>query len=224
MDLKEISEKTKNLTIFEGFSNEERCKTFKLLRYIEKTYDEGATILEEGGIDSRIGIVLSGCVHAAKIYLDGSRDIINTLNAINLFGDALFFRNNQSNEIGVYAGENCRVVLMDFSCIDSLAYEDSILTNKLLSNLLKELSTKVLLLMEDKRILTQRSTRQKLISFLKREAIHAGNNSFRIKYNRQELADYLGVDRSAMISEMTRMKECGMIETHGKEFILLSEE
>ena len=107
--LNEISEKLKNLTIFEGFDDVDRYEALKLLNAREKAYDEDEIIFEEGEKVRFAGVVTSGCVHAAKYYLDGSRAIINSMHAVNLFGEALFFRDGECIENGVYEGENVKI-------------------------------------------------------------------------------------------------------------------
>jgi CRP-like cAMP-binding protein len=70
-------------------------------------------------------------------------------------------------------------------------------------------------------IMTKRSTREKLLAYLAAEAQKAGSGSFTIPYNREELADYLSVDRSAMSAELGRMRDDGLIRFQKNNFTLL---
>ena len=73
---------------------------------------------------------------------------------------------------------------------------------------------------DEAQYLSQRTTRQKLMAFLSDEAQHRGKSSFTIEFNRQQLADFLSVDRSAMSSELSRMKEDGLIDFERNDFVL----
>ena len=80
---------------------------------------------------------------------------------------------------------------------------------------------KNILLPKKIRYISQRSTRQKLMAYLSDEARRLGSSSFTIEFNRQQLADFLSVDRSAMSAELSRMQKDGLIKYHKDEFTLL---
>lgn len=91
----------------------------------------------------------------------------------------------------------------------------------LAANLLAVLAGKNLVLTEKIRYMSQRSTRQKLMAYLSHEARKRGKDTFSIEFNRQQLADFLSVDRSAMSAELGRMKRDGLIDYNKESFTLL---
>jgi CRP-like cAMP-binding protein len=86
------------------------------------------------------------------------------------------------------------------------------------------LSYKNLELMKKINHITKRSTREKLLSYLSAEAKKQGSKSFLIPFDRQQLADYLCVERSAMSSELSKMRSEGLLEYQKSFFTLIQEE
>lgn len=93
--------------------------------------------------------------------------------------------------------------------------------NKLVGNLLQVVAEKNMILNQKIEIISKRTTREKLMTFLLSEAKKKNAGEFEIPYNRQELADYLGVDRSALSAEIARMRRDGLIESEKSRFRLL---
>jgi CRP-like cAMP-binding protein len=94
----------------------------------------------------------------------------------------------------------------------------------LIKNLVKDLAQKNILLMRKMEYITRRTTREKLLAYLSFQAQQSKSDTFKIPYNRQELADYLSIDRSAMSSELGRMRTEGILRCNKNNFVLLRKE
>ena len=95
---------------------------------------------------------------------------------------------------------------------------------QLTQNLIRVLAQKNMQLNEKAGYLSQRSTREKLLSYLSAQARRAGSASFRIPFDRQQLADFLSVNRSAMSAELSRMQEEGLLRVSRSAFTLLQKD
>lgn len=91
---------------------------------------------------------------------------------------------------------------------------------KLSHNMLKIMANKNLILNQKIRLLTKRTTQEKLLAYLSTQAEKTGSNSFSIPFNRQELADYLSVERSAMSAQLCKLRDKGILDFHKNKFVL----
>ena len=123
--------------------------------------------------------------------------------------------------VSVFAAENCRIMFMDCGKVIRTCSRSCPFHGTLISNLLRIVSEKALFLNRKIDFLSKRSTREKLLAFLSSQAKQAGKSDFTIPFNRQELADFLCVERSAMSAELSQMKRDGLIDYDRSRFRLL---
>ena len=119
----------------------------------------------------------------------------------------------------MWAAADCRVLLLD--CPTLLGPAAGLWQGLLSANLMAVLARKNLFLSEKLRHLSRRTLREKLLSYLEQQALSAGKNSFTIPFDRQELADYLCADRSALSREIGKLRREGVLESRGSAFTLL---
>ncbi|MBO5784224.1 MAG: Crp/Fnr family transcriptional regulator, partial [Clostridia bacterium] len=129
-----------------------------------------------------------------------------------VFGESAVFRRDVSSEIGYVAGEKTVVVFLAGWRISSPCAKVCACHQHLIENLLTVLANKNMGLTRKIEHLSCRTTREKLLSYLNEQANLAGTRIFTIPFDRQELADYLSVERSAMSAELSRMKKDGLID------------
>ncbi len=118
--------------------------------------------------------------------------------------------------VSVEAAQDSILLLLDCqrvirTCSDACAFHQ-----RLLSNLLHVVAAKNLLLTQKLSFLSKRTTKEKLMAYLMEEARRAGSPTFRLPYDRQGLADYLGVDRSAMSAELSKLRRAGVLDCKGR--------
>lgn len=178
-------------------------------------------ILAEGDPAKYVGIMLSGSASVTNLDIYGNRSILSQIAEGELFGESFACADAAVLPVSVVANEDCKVMLIDCrrviaSCSNACGFH-----NQMIYNLLRAVARRNLEFHKKLEITTRRTTRGKLMAFLLTEAKRAGSKHFSIAYDRQALADYLGVERSAMSAELSKMQKDGILQTKRKEFILL---
>jgi CRP-like cAMP-binding protein len=112
-------------------------------------------------------------------------------------------------------------MLIDCSHILHTCHNNCGFHQKLIFNLMRELALKAILFHQRVEITSKRTTREKLLAYLNTQAQRAGGDSFEIPFDRQELADFLMVDRSGLSSEIGKLKKEGVLEVEKNRFTLL---
>lgn len=187
-----------------------------------KTMDvaKDSPVFWEGSPARFVGVVLSGTIQVIREDYFGNRSIITSLNAGELFGEAFVLTGAKTLPVSVIAIKDSRVLLLDCKqLLSSEAFAPPYHT-LLLKNLLQETARKNLRLSQKIRYMSQKSTKEKLLAYLSDQAKQQGSPEFMIPYDRQALADYLGVERSAMSAEISKLKNAGQIDTKGAWFCL----
>lgn len=207
--------------LFSGIEPEEILAILGCLGGRLAHYDKGNYLLRAGEPLSWVGMVLQGSVRIIKEDFWGSRSILSSAAPGDLFGEAIACAQAGVPEISVMAVEATDVLCLDFhrllhSCSSACAFH-----SRLIRNLLKILADRNLQLTGKLGHLSRRTTREKLLSYLSACAQAQGGASFTVDYNRQELADYLFVDRSALSAELSRLRADGVLTYEKNRFTLL---
>ena len=146
--------------------------------------------------------------------------IIGSLEPGNLFGETYACMGLAKIPVSVEAVEDCSVLLLDINRMLRTCNNACMFHQQLISNLLNIIATKNMLLNKKMSYITHKTIRGRLLAFLEDQAEHANSNVFEIPFNRNELADYLCIDRSAMSRELGRMKKEGLLDFDRKAFRL----
>jgi len=218
----------KNLTkvlslspLFEGILEKDVLPLLSCLTFKEREYSPGETILAEGDRVDSVGLIISGRAHISMNDFWGNRSIVADLSPGDIFGEVYALSGGTSlSGVEVVAYQPSEILFLNFKRMITVCSSACDYHNRLISNLLKIIGEKNLMITEKMRCLTKRSTREKLLSYFSLESKKQGNNQITIPFNRQELADYLSIDRSAMSSELSRMQDEGIIEYKKNSFIL----
>ncbi|NJP39782.1 Crp/Fnr family transcriptional regulator [Oscillospiraceae bacterium HV4-5-C5C] len=188
-----------------------------------RRYNQGDWILNEGDPCQAFGLILSGTVQVLRDDFMGYRSIINNLESGDLFAESYSLAPGRRLTVSAMAaaGETGILFLQQDFFTDreqiSRGGQDSA---QVRANLTAILATKNLFLNRKLSYLSQRSTRQKLIAYLSDQARACGSRRFEIPFNRQELADFLCVERSALSHELARMQQAGLLQTRRSYFEL----
>ena len=180
----------------------------------------GQTVFQEGEPAENVGIVLSGWVQMVRDDYFGNHSIIGRAEPSQLFGEAFACAGNEML-VSVVAAADGEIMLADCRKVLTLCKNSCTFHNQIIYNLLQIVARKNLLLSQKLEILSRRSTREKLMQYLLQEAKNAGSDEFSIPYDRQGLADFLGVERSALSAEISRMRADGLIECRKNWFRLV---
>lgn len=209
-----------NCPLFAGIAESELKTLLDCLSSKYKRFRKNSFIfMADDAIDS-LGVVLTGAVHIVREDYWGRRKIVARIESGGLFGEAFACAGIEKLPVSVTAAEetdvlfiNCRRIIR--SCSSACIFHIGLIKNVLLT-----LADKNVSLIQKLEYVTQPTTREKLLSFLSEQARLAGGNSFAIPFNREELADYLSVERSAMSAELSKMRDDGLIDYHKNNFML----
>lgn len=208
------------MDLFDGIKEDDRSEMLKCLNAKKKQYKKGSTVLGRGGRTSEMGMVLEGSVHMVKDDFWGNRSILGQASPGQMFGEVYACLPRQGLEVDVVAAEDTEVLFLDVGRILTVCSSACSFHTRLIRNLLTILAEKNLMLTHKMEHMAQKSTRDKMLSYLSMEAEKQGGPEFAIPFNRQQLADYLSVDRSAMSRELSRMKAEGLLDFHRNRFRL----
>ena len=185
------------------------------------SYNKKDIIIAEGEAIRWIGIVLSGSVQIIQIDYFGNRSIVSDIEPSQLFGEAFACADEKEIPVNVVANEACEIMFIDYErtihpCCNACAFHA-----KIIYNLMKSMAIKNIMFHQKMQITSKRSTREKLMEYLMLQAKKNGSNSFDIPFDRQELADYLEVDRSGLSSEISKLRKENIIKSNKSHFVLL---
>ncbi|MBC3803461.1 cyclic nucleotide-binding domain-containing protein [Acetobacterium fimetarium] len=187
----------------------------------EKKYDRGEIILMTGQPVTSVGVVLSGEVQIIQEDYYGNRSILTELKPGHIFGEAFASAGIKESPVTILAKSNCRIMFLAIERIISTCPNSCIFHSQLMENLLKILARKNILLSSKNQLLSQRTIRDKVLSYLGLQAEKKGSLEFEIPFSRNELADFLCVDRSALSRVLSQLKKDGTIEYQNQHFRLL---
>lgn len=185
-----------------------------------ETYKKGTTILGEGGPAKYVGIVLSGGVQIVRVDYYGNRSIVTILEPPHMFGESFACAEVKTMPVNVIASEDSEIMLIDARRITTSCGNACEFHNQMIFNLLRIVAIKNLIFNQKIEITSKRTTREKLMTYLLSVAKQQGSNTFNIPYNRQQLADYLEVERSGLSSEIGKLKKDGVIDCRKNVFSL----
>ena len=186
-----------------------------------RRYPKGAYVFRQGDRMEEIPILVQGCLHIQRDDYWGSRSILGRLGPGEMFGEAYAAPDSEPLRNDVAAVEDSAVVFFDVrrvlgGCAAACPYHTQVG-----QNLFFALCGKNRTLVQQLGYLSQRTTRDKLMSYLSGEARRQNSADFTIPFNRQQLADYLSVDRSAMSSELCKLRDEGLLTFRKNHFTLL---
>ena len=219
--MKKYLEILKKCPLFEGIGEENLLRMLTCLGARVIPFDKKYTIFAEGSAAKYIGIVLSGTVHVIQIDCFGNRSILSELSESEVFGEAFACAEMNEMPVSVIANEPAEVMLIDCSHILHICSNNCGFHQQLIFNLMKDLAQKTITFHQRIEITSKRSTREKLLAYLALQAKKTGKTSFDIPFDRQELADYLEVERSGLSAEISKMKKEGIIDSYKNHFEIL---
>ncbi|WP_325214291.1 Crp/Fnr family transcriptional regulator [Oscillibacter sp.] len=209
--------------LFEGIAPEDIGAVLRCLGTKTSLYGKGETIIAEGEPAKYVGIVLSGVVQIVQVNYFGNRSIVAGVGSAELFGESFACAGAISVPVSAVAAEPAWVMLIDCARIVNTCTSACAFHQRMLLNLLKVVAAKNLVFHQKIEVTSKRSTREKLVTYLLQQAKRSRSGCFEIPYNRQELADYLGVDRSGLSVEIGKLRRLGLIDAKGKRFKILKE-
>lgn len=210
--------------LFKDIDTSELKSMLNCLEARTVSYSRNEIIFCEEDPARYVGIVLSGKVQIIKEDFFGNRNIIALMDVSQMFGEAFACAGVQRLPVTATAVCDSEILLIPCRRIITTCSNSCEFHNRIISNLLQILAAKNLLLNQKLELISRRTTREKLMAYLMNQAKQNKSNTFTIPYNRQALADYLGVDRSAMSSELGKMRREGLVDFSRNQFHLTVKE
>ena len=182
-------------------------------------YNKGEIILLSGDRVDHIGLIISGSVKIIKEDMDGNASILTELGASEIFGEVFACAGISQSPVTIQASEASEILFIDYKKIITTCPSACPFHARLIENMLKLIAVKNLMLNQKIEILSKRTTREKLFYYF--DLQRGAASKFSIPFNREELARYLCVDRSAMSNELCKMRDEGLLRFYKNTFELL---
>ncbi|MBR6680410.1 MAG: Crp/Fnr family transcriptional regulator [Clostridia bacterium] len=211
----------KKCPLFANIEDEDLLRMLKCLDAKIGSFDKKYTVFAEGSPAKYIGVVLSGSVQVIQVDYYGNRSILSVMGEGEVFAEAFACAELREIPVSVIADEPSDIMFIDSSHILHTCHNNCGFHQQLIFNLMKDLAVKTIMFHQRIEITSKRTTREKLLAYLAMQARRAGSNSFDIDFDRQELADYLEVERSGLSAEISKLRREGILENHKNHFELL---
>lgn len=210
----------KNSKLFQGISETEIFPMLECLLAVTKTYQKGEAVFRRGERIENVAMLLEGSVHIQKEDYWGNLSILSEISAGEMFGEVYACLGSDEILNDAVAVKQSRVLFLNMKRILTMCPSACQFHGRLIRNLLSVLAVKNKVLTQKLEHMSKRTTREKLLSYLSEQSQRAGNPEFDIPFNRQQMADYLSVDRSAMSAELGRMRDEGLLAFERNHFRL----
>ena len=205
--------------LFSGMSELEIERALKIFDAVEKQYAKNEIIAQTGTKLTRFGIVLEGTVQVNFIDIDGNLVLMASVTAGDAFAESLCWLKVQEIPVTITAFSDARVLWLDPSVLSSNC--DDGLVTMLRNRFVSILASKTLTMNDRVQVLSKPTLRQKIITFLSQYSNKNSSKTFSIPFDRESLALYLGVNRSALSRELSAMKNEGIIDFYKNTFKIL---
>ncbi|MBQ8184576.1 MAG: Crp/Fnr family transcriptional regulator [Lachnospiraceae bacterium] len=211
----------KRTTLFAGVGEDEISSMLGCLQAKLSIYKRGQYVFRQGEHLSSLAVLVEGSLHIQREDYWGNRSIINDIGIGELVGEAYIAPDSGPLPNDVVAVEDSVVIFFDVKRVLTVCSSACRFHSMVVQNLFFAISEKNRKLVQKLGHMEKRSTREKLISYLSEEARRQNSGTFTIPFNRQQLADFLSVDRSAMSNELCKMRDDGLLTFEKSRFTLL---
>lgn len=211
----------KRTHLFAGVGEDEIASMLNCLQAKLYTYKKGEYVFRQGEHLNNITVLVEGNLHIQSDDYWGNHSIINMIGIGEVFGEAYVAPNSGAILNDVVAVEDSAVIFFDVKKMLTACSSACKFHSMVIQNLFFTISEKNRKLVQKLGHISKRSTREKLLSYLSEEAKCNNSQTFTISFNRQQLADFLSVDRSAMSNELCKMRDEGLLTFEKNRFTLL---
>ncbi len=213
----------KNSPVFFGMNDEELKGLLECFNARVRKYEKEEMIIRQGDMITNIYLILDGEVNIEKDSYWGRRIIISHLTRNDNLALSFVGSKNVESSIDAITTKDTLVLILSYEKCTSMCQNACTRHKVLINNLFQILSKENIELIQKIENVSQKTIRDKLLTYLSNEAQKQHSNSFDIHFNRQDLADYLNVDRSAMSFELSKLQKEGLLEYNKNHFVLLSQ-
>ncbi|MDD7393540.1 MAG: Crp/Fnr family transcriptional regulator [Eubacteriales bacterium] len=219
--MKDFFDILRECPLFDRIGDESLKEMLGCLNAKERSYKKGDAVFAEGDKAKYLGIVLEGSVQLVRVDYYGNRSILANIEPPQLFGEAFACAGLKSLPVDAVAAADTKILLLDAQRIARPCGNACPCHGQTILNLLHIVAKNNLVLHQKIEITSKRSTREKLMTYLLLQAKNAKSHTFTVPYDRQELADYLEVDRSGLSAEISKLRNEKVLECRRSTFTLL---
>ena len=216
MDMAQIQ----NTMIFRGMTEEEISSALSCLQAEEKRYEKGQILLHAGSVTEKMGLVLEGSVTVESNDVWGNRTILSHIGRGQFFAETYAILQEEPLLVDVTANEDSRVLFLKTGSLSRFFSSSSGWACKMTANLLTISAHKNLHLSGRSFHISPKSVRGRIMAYLNTVSLRKHSKEFDIPFDRQQLADYLNLDRTALSKELGKMQKEGLILTRKSHFIV----
>ena len=212
------------LPLFGGISRNDIPMILKRLKAVVSSYEKGEYIRSEGDTADFIGILLEGEIHVLQDDYYGNRNLNFSFRAGDLFAEAFACAGAMELPVDILAMSKVKILFLNRNQLFDECSKNCEFHSILICNLLKIVARKNMLLNQKLSYSSHKTTAEKVMAYLSDQAKMHHSSEFTIPFDRQGLADYLGVDRSALSAEIGKLQKQGRLITRKSYFKLLPTE
>ncbi len=208
--------------LFRGMSPEEIKQALSVMQAQEKKFQKGEAIMLSGNTTHRMGMVLEGSVTIESNDIWGNRTILSHVGKGQFFAETYALLKNEPLLVDVTANEDCEILFLRVDKMEQLNHSAEPWALKYLVNLLTISAHKNLTLSGRSFHTAPKSARGRVMAYLNSVSLQKHRREFDIPFDRQQLADYLNLDRTALSKELGKMKKDGIITVRKNHFVILN--
>lgn len=210
--------------LFQGISEHEITAILDCVQAVQKSYAKNDVVYHAGTVIHSLGIVLSGSVFIENDDFWGNKNVLDIVSPGEVFAEAYASIPDEPLMLQVVACETTEILFLNVQRLLAVCHHACTYHHKLIENLLRISAQKNLHLSRRSLHTASKTIRGRLLSYLSYQAIRQGSRDFVIPFNRQQLADYLNVDRSALSNELSKMQKEGILRADKSHFHLSSDD
>ena len=218
-----LSEQELSLSpLFQGIRYEEYLRMLVCFQAVQKSFGAEELICDFAAPRTdAVGVIERGTAAVIRIDRDGVSTVLEELGPGDVFGRPLAFDSVREDSMEVICRTACDVLFIDYPHIMKRCENACTHHSILVQNMLQMMLEKAQALSERVDVLSRRTIREKLLCYFRQMAEKAGGKSFTLPFSLSTLADYIATDRSAMMRELKRLREEGLVRSDGRRFTLL---
>ncbi len=208
------------LRLFRGMTEDEISSALHSFHAQEKKYEKGEALFHAGDVTEKLGLVMEGSVTVESNDAWGNRTILSHVGKGQIFAETYALLEDEPLLVDVIANEDCRILFLRISSTQKLAELSTPWAFKFTANMLTVAAMKNLHLSGRSFHTSPKTVRGRVMAYLNTVSLQAQSTEFEIPFDRQQLADYLNVDRTALSKELGRMQAEGLIRTKKNHFVI----
>ena len=207
--------------LFASIQPEDLSAMFSCLEARVRSFAKGEAIFLEGDTSGTVYLVLEGRVQILREDYFGNRNVMTQADPGDIFAETFVCAGVDAMPVSSFAVKDSKILTLGYQKMLTMCSNACPFHNQLVRNLLQVVSRHNLMLSQKIQYMSRKTTKEKLMAYLSDQAKRAGSSTFTIPFDRQALADFLGVERSAMSTELNKLKKAGVIHFEKNEFQLL---